>query len=387
MKNSRLFALFTFYFHLSVLQAQTAFPWWDYRSTAWLSGRFGIGYQFGNQNRHLYFFTETDLCASCMAVHFTNRPANLHEQLRFNQYRGNLHLKLQTSKDFKLYDTRFYRGAGDIRFKNRSWTYYTGVGASVDLGLYRPGKLADLEAGTLNDNFRRRVRLRIRHDIVSRYYSYYYRKLSNTVGYFNLNVSALDDRWGVNLNWGNDAFIFGKLRNFVVKHDHGETNSASITGYWRPLEKKSRSSETVYTYLPESLQKLELGVSLRMITDRNIHKHSSSNQARVGMYDILGLENSFHGYYGIVARAETGFYNLRCLIGKDDLKWGRDMQRFAHQGYRHLPFKWARRIWGNFIKGTDTPLFPWESQPFYYHKPRFYYELNADLTYPYARWF
>ncbi len=388
MKNKRALAFGSFFCCSVFLFAQTqSFQWWDYRSAAWLNGRVGVGFQFSNQNRQLYFFTETDICVSCMVNHFTRPPQNLHEQIRYNQYRGNLHLKLQTSKDFKLYNTLFSRKNADIQFKNLSWTYWTGVAASVDLGLYRPGKLADLETGALTDAFRRRSRLRIRYDVISRYHSYYYRKLSNTVGNITLTVAALDDRWGLNMNWGNDAFIFGQLRGFLVSHDHGESNSAYISGYWRPLEHKSRNANETYTYHPESLQKLELGASLRMITDRRTHKRSSSNQARVGAYDVLGLVNSFHGYYGIKMKAETGFYSLNALIGKDDMKWGRDMQRFAHQGYRHLPAKFARRIFAQFVKGTDSPLFPWESQPFYYNKPRFYYEFNTELMYPYARWY
>lgn len=383
-----LLAILSFpFFGLAQQYDARQFQWWDYRSAAWLNGRIGVGYQLGNHNRHLYFFTETDVCASCLVIHYVHPPADLREQIRINQHRFNLHIKLQTTKDFRLYNTVFSRRNSQLQFKNLSWTYLTNVGASIDFGLYRPGRLTDMETGGLNDRFRMRSKLRLRYDVLSRYHSYYYRKLSNTIGYFTLNVSSLDDRWGINLNWGNDAFIVGGLRNFLLSHDHGETNSAHISGYWRPLERKSRDANETFDYLPESLQKLEMSVALRMVTDRRTHKRSSSNQARVGTYDVLGLENSFHGYYGIQAKVESGFYNLRLQMGKDDLKWGRDMQRFAHQGYRHLPAKWARGIWGNFVNGTSSPLFPWESQTLYHKKPKFYYELDGQLMYPYFRWF
>ena len=282
-----------------------------------------------------------------------------------------------------LYGTRFSKKSDDIRFRNLSWTYLTNVGISADWGLYRTWRISDPETGELNSNFRKRSRIRLRYDITSRYHSYYYRKLSNTVGYVNLNVARLDDRWGFNINWGNDVFILKGLRAFLTNHDHGETNSAYITGYIRPLEKRSLDANVAYAYRPESLQKVELGASLRMITDRRTHKRLGSNQIRMGMYDVLGLENSFHGYYGIRGRVETGFGGLGFLLGKDDMKWGRDMQRFAHQGYAHLPGSIVRKI---FLKmgGVSSPLFPWEVQPLYYERPRFYYELNTDLMYPFV---
>ncbi|MBK8428466.1 MAG: hypothetical protein IPL27_22055 [Lewinellaceae bacterium] len=158
-----------------------------------------------------------------------------------------------------------------------------------------------------------------------------------------------------------------------------------MTAYFRPLEKRSRNANEVFDYRPENLQKVEIGASLRMITDRRTHKRLGSNQVRMGMYDVLGLENSFHGYYGIRGRVETGFGGVGFLLGKDDMKWGRDMQRFAHQGYSHLPYSVVRKIFLK-IGGVSTPLFPWESQPKYYEKPKFYYELNTDLIYPYTNW-
>lgn len=377
-----LFVILLLSSHLSA-QSRTDFPWWDYRSDTWLNGRIGVGMQFSNQNRQLYFFTETDVCFSCAINHFARPPQNLHDQLRLNKFRGNFHLKLQTSKDFMLYGTRFSKKSDDIRFRNLSWTYLTNVGISADWGLYRTWRISDPETGELNSNFRKRSRIRLRYDITSRYHSYYYRKLSNTVGYVNLNVARLDDRWGFNINWGNDVFILKGLRAFLTNHDHGETNSAYITGYIRPLEKRSLDANVAYAYRPESLQKVELGASLRMITDRRTHKRLGSNQIRMGMYDVLGLENSFHGYYGIRGRVETGFGGLGFLLGKDDMKWGRDMQRFAHQGYAHLPGSIVRKI---FLKmgGVSSPLFPWEVQPLYYERPRFYYELNTDLMYPFV---
>ncbi len=366
-------------------QRRADFPWWDYRSSAWLTGRIGVGMQFSNQNSQLYFFTETDVCFSCAYNHFARPPEDLRTQLRRNKFRGNMHLKLQTSKDFRLYGTRFYKGSEDIRFRNLSWTYLTNVGISADWGLYRSWRVADTESGELTSNFRKRSRLRLRYDFTSRYHSYYYRKLSNTVGYVTFNVAGLDDRWGFNINWGNDVFIPKFMRGFLTNHDHGETNSAFMTAYFRPLEKRSRNANEVFDYRPESLQKVEFGGSLRMITDRRTHKRLGSNQVRMGMYDVLGLENSFHGYYGIRGRVETGFGGVGFLLGKDDMKWGRDMQRFAHQGYSHLPYGVMRKI---FLKvgGVSTPLFPWESQPNYYDKPKFYYELNTDLIYPYTNW-
>ncbi|MBL7781813.1 MAG: hypothetical protein JNM22_11395 [Saprospiraceae bacterium] len=364
-------------------QARYDFPWWDYRSPSWLNGRVGVGMQFSNQNRQLYFFTETDICFSCAYNYFARPPENLQGQLRRNKFRGNLHLKLQTSKDFSLYGTRFSKNSEDIQFRNLSWTYLTNVGISADWGLYRTWRVADTETGDLLPKFRKRSRIRLRYDFTSRYHSYYYRKLSNTVGYVTVNVARLDDRWGFNINWGNDVFIPKFMRSFLTNHDHGETNSALISAYFRPLETRARNANEVFAYKPESLQKLEASVSLRMITDRRTHKRLGSNQIRMGMYDVLGLANSFHGYYGVRLKAETGFGGLGVFLGKDDLKWGRDMQRFAHQGYSHLPGSIVRKI---FLKmgGVSTPLFPWESQPLYNQKPRFYYEINTDLFYPYV---
>lgn len=364
-------------------QARYDFPWWDYRSTSWLNGRVGVGMQFSNQNRQLYFFTETDICFSCAYNYFARPPENLQGQLRRNKFRGNLHLKLQTSKDFSLYGTRFSKNSEDIQFRNLSWTYLTNVGISADWGLYRTWRVADTETGDLLPQFRKRSRIRLRYDFTSRYHSYYYRKLSNTVGYVTVNVARLDDRWGFNINWGNDVFIPKFMRSFLTNHDHGETNSALISAYFRPQETRTRNANEVFAYQPESLQKLETSVSLRMITDRRTHKRLGSNQIRMGMYDVLGLANSFHGYYGVRLKAETGFGGLGVFLGKDDLKWGRDMQRFAHQGYAHLPGSIVRKI---FLKmgGVSTPLFPWESQPLYNQKPRFYYEINTDLFYPYV---
>lgn len=364
-------------------QARYDFPWWDYRSPSWLNGRVGVGMQFSNQNQQLYFFTETDLCFSCAYNYFARPPENLQSQLRRNKFRGNVHLKLQTSKDFSLYGTRFSKNAEDIQFRNLSWTYLTNVGISADMGLYRTWKVADTEAGSLSPLFRKRSRIRLRYDVTSRYHSYYYRKLSNTVGYVTVNVARLDDRWGFNINWGNDVFIPKFMRSFLTNHDHGETNSAFISAYFRPLETRSRNANEVFAYQPESLQKLEASVSLRMITDRRTHKRLGSNQIRMGMYDVLGLVNSFHGYYGVRLKAETGFGGLGVFLGKDDLKWGRDMQRFAHQGYAHLPGSIVRKIFLQ-MGGVSTPLFPWESQPLYNQKPRFYYEINTDLFYPYV---
>ena len=275
-------------------QQRSNFPWWDYRSSTWLNGRIGVGMQFSNQNAQLYFFTETDVCFSCAYNHFARPAEDLHAQLRRNKVRGNIHLKLQTSKDFSLYGTRFKMGAEDIRFRNLSWTYLTNVGISADWGLYRSWRVADPENGDLNANFRKRSRIRLRYDMTSRYHSYYYRKLSNTVGYVTLNMAGLDDRWGFNINWGNDVFIPKFMRGFLTNHDHGETNSAYITGYLRPLEKGSRNANEVFDYQPESLQKIELGASLRMITDRRTHKKLGSKQVRMCMYDVLGHENSIH---------------------------------------------------------------------------------------------
>jgi len=375
-------------FFTTLLAAQTSnrgFLPWDYRSTTFLSGRVGVGYQFSNQNSNLYFFTETDVCASCLVNYYAGdgKPDDLHQQLRRNRYRGNIHLRLQTTKDFKLYGTRFAKKNEDIEFKNRSWTYLTAVGVSLEAGLYRPGRIADLETGRLNSRFDRKGKFRVRYDVVSRYHSYYYRPLSNTVGYVTLNYSKLDDRWGININWGNDLFILGALKNFVVNHDHGETNSAFINGYWRPNEQRGDDPNTAYDYQPSSLQKLELGPSLRMITDRRTMKRITTNQARSGTYDVLHLANSFHGYYGMRFRVEGGVYALGGLIGKDDMFWGREMQRFAHQGYSHLPNSSVGRIFLKATGGVNSPLFPWESEPFYHKKPRFYYELTPEGNYQY----
>ena len=387
MKLLRIWAVLTLLCPFATLFAQPAalFPRWDARTTTWLSGRVGVGFQFSNQNRQLYFFTETDFCFSCACNYFKRPPQDLHQQLRLNRYRGNLHLKLQTSKDFRLYGTRFYKRSPDIRFRNLSWTYFTAVGLSAEAGLYRPGRLADLESGALTAAFRHRSRLRIRYDVVSRYHSYYYRKLSNTVGYITLNVAALDDRWGVNFNWGNDVFILPRLREFLTNHDHGETNSIYATAYIRPHERRFMDANTAFDYRPRDVEKIEFGAALRMITDRRTAKRTTTNQARSGNYDVLGLQNSFHGYYGLRLRVETGFYGVGGLIGKDDLQWGRGMQRFAHQGYAHLPRNFGQRIFIKAFKGVHSPLFPWESQPLYHQKPRFYYELNTDLTYPYEK--
>ena len=373
-------------FH-TVLSAQPRFFPWDYRSTAWLSGRVGVGYQFSNQNRNLHFFAESDVCATCLINHYAKgEPDDLHEQLRRNRFRGNIHLRLETIKDFKLYGTLFSRKNEDIEFKNLSWTYLTAVAVSGEAGLYRPGRIADLAAGTLNERFDRKGKLRLRYEVVSRYHSYSYRRLSNTVGYFTLNYSKLDDRWGVNLNWGNDVYILGALKNFVVNHDHGETNAMYFTGYWRPQEQRGDDPSRPYNYLPESLQKIEVGPSLRMITDRRTMKRATTNQARSGNYEVLGLRNSFHGYYGIRFRVDGGFYGISGLIGKDDMLWGRDMQRFAHQGYSHLPRTTVGRIFAGFFSGVNSPLFPWENEPLYHKKPRFYYEISPELLYPSVRW-
>ena len=138
----------------SYAQRRGDFPQWDYRSSVWLSGRIGVGMQFSNQNSQLYFFTETDVCFSCAYNHFARPPEDLRTQLRRNKFRGNIHLKLQTSKDFRLYGTRFYKGSEDIRFRNLSWTYLTNVGISADWGLYRSWRVADTESGELTSNFR-----------------------------------------------------------------------------------------------------------------------------------------------------------------------------------------------------------------------------------------
>jgi len=384
MKCFRIWAALALCCLFETLAAQqpAIFPRWDARSATWLSGRVGVGFQFSNQNRPLYFFTEADFCFSCAYNHFARPPRDLHEQLRRNRFRGNLHLKLQTIKDFKLYNTLFYKRSPDIQFKNLSWTYFTLVGLSADVGLYRPGHVADLENGGLTDVFRQRSRVRLRYDVVSRYHSYYYRKLSNTVGYITLNVAALDDRWGVNFNWGNDVFILRRLRDFLTNHDHGETNSIYLTAYVRPNERSFMDANMAFDYRLQDVEKIEFGASLRMITDRRTAKRTTTNQARSGNYDVLGLKNSFHGYYGLRLRVETGFYGVGGLFGKDDLQWGRNMQRFAHQGYAHLPKNFAQRIFIKAFKGVHSPLFPWESQPLYYQKPRFYYELNTDVYYP-----
>lgn len=279
----------------------------------------------------VFFHRDGCLFLVCLN-HFARPPEDLRTQLRRNKFRGNIHLKLQTSKDFRLYGTRFYKGSEDIRFRNLSWTYLTNVGISADWGLYRSWRVADAESGELTSNFRKRSRLRLRYDFTSRYHSYYYRKLSNTVGYVTFNVAGLDDRWGFNINWGNDVFIPKFMRGFLTNHDHGETNSAFMTAYFRPLEKRSRNANEVFDYRPENLQKVEIGASLRMITDRRTHKRLGSNQVRMGMYDVWGLENSFHGYYGIRGRVETGFGGSGIPVGQRRYEVGPRYAAFCTPG-------------------------------------------------------
>ena len=167
-RSSAIFFFFLWIVLPLTAQERANFPWWDYRSSSWLNGRIGVGMQFSNQNSQLYFFTETDVCFSCAYNHFARPAEDLHAQLKRNKFRGNIHLKLQTSKDFKLYGTRFYKSSEDIRFRNLSWTYLTNVGISADWGLYRSWRISDPENGDLTSNFRKRTRIRVRYDMTSR---------------------------------------------------------------------------------------------------------------------------------------------------------------------------------------------------------------------------
>ena len=361
------------------------YQYWDSRSDAWLTGRVGIGHQFSNQNWNLYFFAEADLCASCAVTYFVHRPGNEYDVLKYNRERANLHVRLQTNKDYRLYNTRFNRKNADPQFKNLSWTYITSVGISLEHRWKKTDKIANAETGQATDAFFGAWRTRLRYDLTSRFHSYYYRKLSNTVGYFTLSFTHLDDRFGFALNWGNDIFILGNLKRFITEHDHGETNSAYISAWFRPLQQQNQNPEEAVEYYPESLQRWYLTVSMRGITDRRTLNRFPSNQARYGMYDVIKLKNSFHEYVGIKGGVEGGFYRASLFLGMDDLLWGRDIQRWAHQGYQHIAPEQARKIWAyrviNNLK-SESPLFPWEKSPGFYRPAKFYYELDTELGYP-----
>jgi len=119
------------------------YQYWDSRSDAWLTGRIGIGHQFSNQNWNLYFFAEADLCASCAVTYFVHRPDNEYDVLKYNRERANLHVRLQTNKDYRLYNTRFNRKNADPQFKNLSWTYITSVGISLEHRWKKTDKIED----------------------------------------------------------------------------------------------------------------------------------------------------------------------------------------------------------------------------------------------------
>lgn len=365
---------------ISALSAQPVsdYPYWDFRSYAQLFARVGIRSQLGSQNTFLQLFAEADWCASCTYQYHKNRPQNVHQQLRNNRNRLNLHLQLATDKMFRQFGTRFYKKSSHPEFKNLSWTYITSVGFSYERGFYKPWKVADTESGLAKDAFFKRNRMQVRYDVYSRYHSYYYRKLSNTVGYITLGLSGLDDRWGANLKWGNDVFLFLGLKKFIAQHDHGETNSLFLSGYYRPRQYEQASTNRPVLYDLNDVQRVYGSFSIRMYTDRRTTKRSSSNQALYGVYDVIGLRNSFHGYWGFQGGVETGVLHAGLFLGADDLKLGRDLQRFAHQGNQHLPDKIMYKIGLHKFFGTASPLFPWEKQPGFYRLPKFLYEIKLD---------
>lgn len=213
----------------------------------------------------------------------------------------------------------------------------------------------------------------------------HYKQLSNAAGRITFTYGDYDAKTRFQLYWQNDNFAwYMKKRN---RTDYGETQTLGLRG------ERIVGNNLVWLEHQE-----------RMFTDRRKIERRDGTESYNGIYDVFGIENSFHYYKLWHIGFRTPFNNISnglewsgnafnffktdvvLTLGSDDLVLGRNRQRFAHQGFRHLPErKRKEKLLDKFDGGepgfSPTPLFPWEEQEGFYERPRFVWGLEVHPMY------
>ena len=432
------------------LSAQNQYAPWDFRNTNLINAQVGIGINIGNQNSNFYLFTKFDLCPMCLLAKETIeqewRQKGVSNYFTERGFRPNLHIEFLTQKNFRYYGKKFDNDDKNPRFKSNSWTFLTRFGLSADilLGFNQKRFLEQTSAttGRLN-HFFQDSRLRLRYDIVGRFNTWYFRRVSNTVGDFTFSWGKLDDSYGIDFyGFANDILILPPFNRILKKLDHGETTAWHFNLWVRPaawLPARNGGLNANYT----DVNKLSVGWTTRVFTARRRVSTIRQPGARLGQYQTIENDSiPFHHYRYVTLGVEGDYFNGYIRLGQDNLRKGRNHQRWGHNAQLHESyknrttnrmapenfgiawkhFKGVRKEWKmsnptavervkttlkqlgyedaeittalikkqmklykdfqkSLFVGTvgGSPLFPWEKDPKLYRYPTFLFEIDLNL--------
>ncbi len=335
-------------FTLPVLCQNSGFEPWDYRATGLhFYGKMGIGITVGAHQNSVHLITDLHLDYTSKNDENGLSKMDLPIYDAKHAFRGGINFNFIISRNWKLYNKILDDS------DHPSWTFQNNLGFKGGMSFrsrdFRDG-LVPISDKTFKD-----TRFEINYTIRSFYNTGYFRKLSNVVGQVGFKYGKMNERWDFSAFWGNDMFLIGEFSS--LKRDHGVTNVFNL-GISMRLKEDDPFEESKVSFDYENM----------IITDRRTGLALQTPESRMGRYEVLGTENSFHNYQFFSFGFENDYCLARARVGKDDLKAGRNLQRFAHQGDLHLTLK-KRLKFLNWFKGTESPLFPWEEQPEFYQYP------------------
>ncbi len=348
-------------------------PPWDYHLQGWrFYGKMGLGITFGNHNKRVSLIAALNLDYTRVGKQkgFSGDPHNLPIYDNKVGWRGGLHYDFSVTRNFKLYNKRMKvvetEDQSEVRIQDKnapSWTFANELGFTVGMACHSPEFRKGLKH--ISDKTFPDTRVELKYSIRSLYHTSHFRKLSNVIGEVRLNYGKANDRWNGTLSWGNDMFLFGLFG--PLRRDHGVSNRLTIGGsYRRPDDSK------------ELIGKYSLEYENIIFTGRRSGMKMHDPRSKMGMYQVLELDKDFHNYHRFNIGLSGDYFNLMLTPGLDDLLAGRNTQRFAHQGFSHLPYKKRKKKLLNRFGGTDSPLYPWEEDPDFHQKPKLLLEVMLE---------
>ncbi len=363
-----IFFLSTFFPTPGNAQILSDNPPWDYHIHGWrFYGKMGVAVTFGNHNRRLSFISALNLDYTRVGKEKGRSEFGLPIYDNNAGWRTGVHFDFSVNRNFCLYNRRMIDKKVDIVEKqgknSPSWTFENELGFKFGMAFhsnkFKQG-LVHIDRKGLRDS-----RVEVVYNIRALYNTGHFRKLSNVIGEIRLNYGKADDRWNGTVSWTNDMFLFGVFG--PLRRDHGVSNRVRLGLGYRPTDTTALIVNR-YAIEYENI----------IVTDRRTGIKMYNPNSKMGFYKVMKLEKAFHNYHRFNMSMDGNYMKAMLTVGMDNLLTGRNLQRFAHQGFDHLPVNKRKKKLFRWFGGTDSPLFPWEEDPDFYKKPKYFIEAMVE---------
>lgn len=324
----------------------------------------GCGFQFGNHNRRIYLFTNSEIYNTQIGSNTGTIAFRIGAQLKnyiyINSRLFNNSFKLFETNDesYTILNSLEFSGLFVLNNRNYNHSNYSQIWIH-------------------NNGLRPRLGLKntIHTDAL--------RKLSNVQMIIGFGIADIRGNFELGFDFLNDKVLpslFGKISN--LGHDHGETTTWNIYSSIRINGNSMHNSQLIKVY-----------TETKMITDRRTRLKIFRPHPlhRNGLYETVGTGrpehgykqyNLFHHYRTINIAFESIHHHFAISAGWDRPNSGARLQRWGHQGQ----VQWRKSIRDS-IRGQDkspsveSPLFPWQAilAGRYYSKPQFVWDLLYEV--------